>query len=210
MKSINSGSAIRPARFSNGACCDYCSVIIASTPRHILEIATRRIACVCNACALLVHQSSEGRKLIPRDSRALNKLKMTDDLWENLGLPIGLAIFYRSSVARRVVAFYPGPGGPTESLLPLKSWQTLEDANPILSQLVPDVEALLVNRLQTAREYFVVPIDTCFTLMGLINLHWRGFSGGPQVLERLDQFFDKLKQLTTTASGPLVENTYPT
>jgi hypothetical protein len=46
-----------------------------------------------------------------------------------------------------VVDVYPSPAGATESLLPLESEQALADDNPVLRQLDPDVEALLVNRV---------------------------------------------------------------
>ena len=46
----------------------------------------------------------------------------------------------------RVRAFYPGPMGPTESLLGLEAWTALEEANPVLREMAPDTEALLVNR----------------------------------------------------------------
>jgi NADPH-dependent curcumin reductase CurA len=36
--------------------------------------------------------------------------------------------------------------GATESLLGLDAWQALEAANPVLAQMEPDLEALLVNR----------------------------------------------------------------
>jgi hypothetical protein len=40
-----------------------------------------------------------------------------------------------------------------------------------------DVEALLVNRVDGAREYFLAPIDACFELVGTIRVPWRGLSG---------------------------------
>ena len=33
----------------------------------------------------------------------------------------------------------------------------------------PDVEALLINRVGPAREYFLAPIDECYRLVGLIR-----------------------------------------
>ena len=44
-----------------------------------------------------------------------------------------------------------------------------------LKNMEPDVEALLVNRIGHARawtsEYFLVPIDQCYKLVGLIRSH---------------------------------------
>jgi len=58
----------------------------------------------------------------------------------------------------------------------------------------PDVEALLVNRVGSTREYFVVPIDECYRLVGLIRIHWRGLSGGALVWGEIARFFDDLRR----------------
>jgi hypothetical protein len=118
---------------------------------------------------------------------------MADTEWEALALPINLAFFFQSTAAKRVIAMYPSPAGATESLLPLTSWEALVAANPCLEQMQADVEALLVRRLHEAREYYIVPIDLCFELAGLIRIHWRGLSGGDRVWKELEHFFSKLK-----------------
>ena len=59
--------------------------------------------------------------------------------------------------------------GATESLLELDAWRELEAANPVLATLEPDVEALLVNRARGARRHWIVPIDDCYALVGLIR-----------------------------------------
>jgi hypothetical protein len=56
----------------------------------------------------------------------------------------------------------------------------------------PDVEALLVNRVGTKRDYYLVPIDVCFELVGLIRVHWRGLSGGDLVWDEIEKFFARL------------------
>jgi hypothetical protein len=66
----------------------------------------------------------------------------------------------------------------------------------------PDVEALLVNRVGHARgfaapEYYVLPIDLCYKLVGLIRGNWRGLSGGTEVWQEIGRFFDGLKQRAT-------------
>jgi len=86
----------------------------------------------------------------------------------------------------------------TESLLPLEAWSSIVQANPALNHLEPDVEALLVNRVGQSRgsaaaEYYIVPIDTCYKLVGLIRLHWRGLSGGTEVWQEIGNFFAELR-----------------
>jgi hypothetical protein len=104
-----------------------------------------------------------------------------------------MAFFFANSRAGRVMAFYPSPAGPTESLLELDTWDEIERANPALADVEPDVEALLVNRARGARDYFVVPIDDCYRLVALIRTHWRGFTGGSEVWDEIAGFFGELR-----------------
>ena len=92
------------------------------------------------------------------------------------------------------MAVYPSPAGGTESLLTLEAWSQLEEENPVLRELEPDVEALLVNRVGHTRGYYRVPIDECYRLVGLIRASWRGLSGGAEVWEEINRFFADLNQ----------------
>jgi hypothetical protein len=56
----------------------------------------------------------------------------------------------------------------------------------------PDVEALLVSRARDMREHWLVPIDDCYELVGLIRSRWRGFGGGEEVWTAIRGFFDDL------------------
>jgi hypothetical protein len=56
----------------------------------------------------------------------------------------------------------------------------------------PDVEALLINRARDMREHWLVPIDDCYELVGLIRSHWRGLGGGEEVWQAIGRFFDDL------------------
>jgi hypothetical protein len=109
-------------------------------------------------------------------------------------IPISLAFFSFSTPARRWVALYPGPAGAAESLLRLGAWEQVASSNHILTAIQPDVEALLVNRVGERHEYFIVPVDECYKLVGLIRLHWRGLSGGALVWGEIAKFFDKLRR----------------
>ena len=73
-------------------------------------------------------------------------------------------------------------------------WSELAGLDPSLERMAADVEALLVNRIQGAREYFIVPIDQCYRLTGIIRTHWTGFSGGDRMWDELRLFFDGLRQ----------------
>jgi hypothetical protein len=119
---------------------------------------------------------------------------MSDAHWDALMIPISLAFFSYNTPAKRMIALYPGPAGAAESLLRFEDWEELSAANSELRDLQPDVEALLVNRVGASRDYFLVPIDECYKLVGLIRLHWRGLSGGAVVWGEIAQFFDKLRE----------------
>jgi Family of unknown function (DUF5947) len=173
--------------------CEFCGVGLATEHRHLLEVSKNRIACTCSPCALRFQDVVGGRfKLIPRDIRRLSEFDMSDAEWENLALPINLAFFFYGTPQQKMNAMYPSPAGATESLLPLTAWTTLTEKNSTLTRMEADVEALLVNRVGTKRGYYIVPIDVCFELIGLIRLHWRGFSGGDKVWEEVERFFAKL------------------
>jgi hypothetical protein len=123
---------------------------------------------------------------------------MTDAEWDALRLPIDMAFLFDSTPDGRPVALYPGPAGATESLLSLDAWGQLAASNPALADLEPDIEALLVNRLDGAREYYRVPIDCCFALVGLIRTRWGGLSGGADAWQAIRDFFAQLRNPVTT------------
>jgi hypothetical protein len=85
--------------------------------------------------------------------------------------------------------------------LELDAWQEIATANPRLQLLQPDVEALLVNRTTSQPEYYLVSIDRCYELVGLIRTNWKGLSGGPKVWEAIHLFFENLKSTATEASS---------
>ena len=173
--------------------CELCSVRLAPEHRHLLETTKRQIVCACDPCALRFENVLEGRfKLIPRDARALRDFQISDADWENFALPINLAFFFYSTPNERTIALYPSPAGATESLLPLAAWESLVRQNPVLNSMQKDVEALLVNRVEGKRDYFLAPIDKCFELVGTIRTHWRGLSGGEEVWREIERFFARL------------------
>ena len=176
--------------------CEFCSEPIPPEHRHLLEVATREMKCVCLACSILFDKkaASQGKYRLIRDRRLyLENFQMSEAQWESLRLPVDMAFFFYSTPAAQVVAFYPSPMGPTESLLKLSTWQELAEGNPELKEMVADVEALLVNRARGARQHFLVPIDDCYRLVGLLRSHWRGLSGGQEVWEEIGRFFEALQ-----------------
>jgi len=175
--------------------CDMCSAELSAVHEHLVEPVSRQLVCACQPCAILFGGEAEMKyRRVPRRIRYLSEFQLTDAQWDSLMLPISMAFFFHSTAAGKIVALYPSPAGPTESLLDLESWSEIAENNAILKKLEPDVEALLVNRVGDAREYYLVPIDECYKLVGLIRARWRGLSGGADVWTDISGFFDELKE----------------
>jgi hypothetical protein len=173
--------------------CDLCDAPLDADHRHVLDLASREIACACRPCALLFdRRGAGGRRLLPERRLQLVDFELDDPLWEELRIPVDMAFFFSSSAAGRVVAYYPGPMGATESLLGLEAWEALAAANPVLGEMEPDVEALLVNRARGARGHWLVPLDECYRLVAVIRTGWKGLTGGREVWEEIGRFFAEL------------------
>jgi len=184
--------------------CELCSEIIPSSHAHLLNLSSRELICACQACSLLFSEQGAGAGkyiLVPRRYLVLTDFHMADEQWEELLIPVNMAFIFRSTGEKPVMAYYPSPAGATESLLDLEGWQALANSNPILHELAPDVEALLINRVKDAREYYIVPIDACYQLVGLIRLSWRGLGGGAEAWEAIQEFFQEIRAKAQPVRG---------
>jgi hypothetical protein len=181
--------------------------------RHLIDVESRELLCACRACQILFDRREAGGshyRLVPERRRRVEDFELDDAAWAELRIPVEMAFFFHSTAAERVAAFYPSPMGATESLLELDTWRQLERANPLLESLEPDVEALLVNRARGAREHFVVPVDDCYRLVGLIRTQWRGLTGGQEVWQEIERFFAELAERAETVSRTGQEVTWQT
>jgi Family of unknown function (DUF5947) len=184
--------------------CELCSDIIPVEHRHLLDLSSRTLVCTCSACSLLFSNQRTGNekyRLVPGRYLALPDFYMTDEQWDELMIPVNMAFILRSTGAKHVMAFYPSPAGAMESMLDLEEWEVLASSNPILNDLEPDVEALLINRVKNAREHYIVPIDACYQLVGLIRVSWKGLSGGQEVWDAIEKFFSDLRAKSQPTRG---------
>ena len=175
--------------------CELCGEPVEPEHRHVLDLHERRLLCACRACTILFDRKGAGGghfRLVPDECRLVDDFALDDALWSRLRLPVEMAFFFHSTPAGRTVAFYPSPLGATESLLELEAWKELESKNPVLASLEPDVEALLVNRTGERHEYWLVGVDRCYALVGLIKTRWKGLAGGQEVWDELAAFFGAL------------------
>lgn len=185
--------------------CELCSGPLPAAHRHLLDLEARRLICACRACSLLFDRDTAGGghyRLVPERRLRLEGFDLDDAIWEQLRIPVDMAFFFHDSAADRVAAFYPSPMGATESRLELAAWAELQQANPVLRELAPDVEALLVNRVRGARRYWLVPIDDPYRLVALIRTRWRGFTGGAEAWEAIEGFFGDLDRRSRVHAPP--------
>jgi hypothetical protein len=161
-------------------------------------------------------------RTVPDRYLAFPDFDLTPARWDALQIPVGVAFFFLNSELDRVAAFYPGPAGATESLLSLDTWNEIVEAQPTLATLEPDVEAFLVrvgngpgsvtsgsvtsgsvtsgsvtsgsvtSAAPGGPECYLVPIDACYDLVGRLRRLWRGFDGGSEARQALDEFFEEV------------------
>lgn len=181
--------------------CEMCAGAIPAEHRHLVDVEEQRLKCVCRACSLLFSEqaSVNHRYCLVGDTvrGELTDFELDDALWDSLGIPVGLAFFYFDSGAGRVTAMYPSALGATTSQLPLDEWGKLAEQNPVLRSLTADTEALLVNRTRGRRDHWIVPIDRCYALVGLIRAQWKGINGGEDVWREIDGFLERLRREST-------------
>ena len=190
--------------------CELCSAEIAPSHRHLLELSSHALVCVCRPCSILFSDPVAGSgkyRLVPSRYLLLTDFQMTDEQWDELQIPVNMAYIFHNSDTNSIMAFYPSPAGAMESSLSLEGWDELVRNNPTLNSLEPDVEALLINRVHNRggdgdyRDHYIVPIDACYELVGLIRLKWKGLSGGEEVWKAIATFFTGLRKRAVPVEG---------
>ncbi|HLN77521.1 MAG TPA: DUF5947 family protein [Nocardioidaceae bacterium] len=193
LSSLRRITATRPPPMT-GERCDMCAEPIAEDHPHVVDLESRALMCTCRGCYLLFtdQQAQLRYRAVPDRYLSFPGFTIEARHWDELQIPVGLAFLFRNSVQGRSIAFYPSPAGATESELPLEAWDRIVDANPELALLLPDVEALLVRHVDGSAKCNLVPIDACYELVGRLRLLWRGFDGGREMRDAMDEFFAKV------------------
>ena len=183
--------------------CEMCGVAIADEHGHVADTHDHRLLCVCRPCSLLFDPTGAGGSRyrgLGTDVLRVEDLRLDEDQWDALQIPVELAFFLRQ--AGRYQAFYPGPSGATESLLDLEAWERVLEDNPPLAQVREETEAVLLRHDDPGFTCYVVPVDLCYELVGLVRTHWVGMAGGHEVWEHLGAFFAGLDRRGIPVGGP--------
>ena len=172
--------------------CNFCGRTLSPDHRHLVDLSLMKFMCTCEMCMVTLAESSTYKPL-PQRSLELINFNLSDALWSDFLIPVNMAFFVLSSARNGAVAYYPAPTGATESKLKMEAWDKLVLLNPVLNDLAPDLEALLINRLDEQGQYYLVPIDSCYRLIGMIRVAWKGIFGGKEVNDIIRKFFIELK-----------------
>jgi hypothetical protein len=173
--------------------CEICRTALIGEHRHVVALDERELRCVCRPCGLLFDPAGAGGgRLRAVPERYLSGGPIADADWDRLHIPVLPVFLFENSDLDRVVACYPSPNGATESMLDLDGWAALRDGHPLLSLPVPDVEAIFVIRVETIEAY-LVPIDVCFSVAGMVRLNWRGPDGGETVRRGMAELLADLR-----------------
>ena len=176
--------------------CDMCATPLDPVHSHVADLEQSALTCACRACYLLFTDAGAGRgryRAVPDRYLRDPARPLTAAEWAELDIPVGLAFFLRSSRRGQVCGFYPSPAGATECTLDLQAWARLGETHPLVSSAEDDVEAVLVSRAGESVEYFLVPIDACYELAGRMRMLWRGFDGGTEARQAIDEFLGSVR-----------------
>ncbi|KAA2263402.1 hypothetical protein F0L68_10245 [Solihabitans fulvus] len=174
--------------------CEMCGTEVGARHGHVVDIEHRSLMCACRACFLLfTRPDAAGGRYRAVPERVLHDptRPLSPAAWTGLGVPVNSAFFLRGDSG--LAAFYPSPAGATECLLDLAAWARLGEQHPLLAEAQPEVEAILVREVDGAVETYLVPIDSCYQLVGTVRLYWKGFDGGQEAHEHIDEFFADLR-----------------
>jgi Family of unknown function (DUF5947) len=188
--------------------CELCKVELPPEHGHIADLENQTLECACRACYLLFTRPNATHmryRAVPDRYLKDPERTLTPAEFDQLEIPVGLAFFMNSSAAGRVIGFYPSPAGATECELDLGAWERLIAEHPLLGEPMADVEAALISRADgedRGVEYFLVPIDACYELVGRMRLQWRGFDGGAEARASITDFLEHTRaRATVFAAG---------
>ena len=177
----------------------------ATTHSHVANIADRRLMCTCRGCYLLFTAAGGRRPADARGARRSTASSTTSrsprQQWDDLAIPVDLVFLFRQSdaedadgraAARRLL---PEPGRRDRVRARPRRRGSGSPRRTRRSATWPTTSQAALLRRTGPGEFtcLLVPIDACYELVGLVRKHWTGFSGGAEVWQRIDEFFDRCR-----------------
>ena len=178
--------------------CQLCGGELETSPRHVVDLDARVLCRACGTCSLLFRLAGAGGgrfRTVPDRILFDPKLLLSDCRWvESTGVPGQLAFVIYCGSRDCWVATFPTPGGLTERELDGEIHERLTELWPLIDELEPDVEALLVRRPPGESDLacYLVPIDVCYELVARLRRSWRGAFGGEAGRRAVDEMFADL------------------
>ena len=184
---------------ADGPRCEMCGGSIDAKHQHVVNTEQRSLLCACRPCYLLftAERATLKFRAVPDRYLSFPDFRLGPGHWDDLEIPVGLVFVFQNSALDGISAFYPGPAGATESTLPLTAWDRVVAENPALRALLPDIEALLLRapvRSGEGYQCYLVPIDSCYELIGRLRQVWRGFDGGTEARAVIDEYFAAVRK----------------
>lgn len=174
--------------------CELCGADAGVRHPHLVDLDAQLVRCACTGCALLMESDGSKLRRVPERVVRVSSLATADAAWRLLGVPVGVAFFVKSSRTDEVRAHYPGALGAVMSAVTPEAFAALEQAHPELRTMAPDVEALVVSRVEGAREHWITGVHRAYELAGRVRKKWKGFTGGAEVRKELSSFFGELER----------------
>jgi hypothetical protein len=197
--SLHAGSTqpafARDRRSARQERCELCGTPVAAGHCHVVDTGRRGLLCSCRACFLLFTGCPTGGaryRAVPERYLWDPGCPIAHLDWRGLGIPARFAFFVRCGT--RVAACQPGPAGAAETTLPAGLWAELVAAHPLLATAEPDVEAIVFRGRAWGTDCFLVPVDVCYRLAGVVRRYGTGRDGGPEMHERVGELFAEIEQ----------------
>lgn len=176
--------------------CDFCRLRLPEPHGHLVEPETLKLFCACPACA--EQQAAAGLRHVTPRQEVLAHFDISDADWAALQIPIEVAFLFAPEAGGSPMALFPGPAGATSAQLSAETWADLAGRYPLLGDLEPAAEALLVDRAGGRRRCYRVSVDHCYALAGLMRSRWRGLSGGEEAWAAIEGYFADLDRSAAT------------
>jgi len=191
------------ARSRSGA--SFCGQLLPARHSHVVHIERRNLLCACRPCFLLFSSAGAAGgkvKAVPEEVFDLGEGVFSQAQWT--GCRSRSISRSSSSTALSAAPWFSIPARrEPPSRCCRSNVEELVREHPRLATLSQDVEALLAwQRSETSDQpsaAFIVPIDACYELVGIVRRTWKGFHGGEEAWQAIAAFFSALRARASTA-----------